>query len=49
MSSASTTATWPVKRLRAARRRLTFTSPKLTVLLLPTTRAIRTSAPETTP
>ena len=44
----STTA-WQVKK-RASRRRLTFTSPKMNVLLLPTTtRVFRSSALETNP
>ncbi len=49
MSAVTTTSTWQVKRIRASRRRMSFTSPKLTVLLLPTTRVIRTRAPENMP
>ena len=44
----ATTTTWRLKPKRASRRRLTFTSPTITVLLLPhpTTRAFRSSALE---
>lgn len=46
-------ATAPLKVRRASRRRLTFTSPALSVLLLPPStrilRSVRTSAQETTP
>jgi hypothetical protein len=42
--------TWAVKPKRAPRRRLSFTSPKMTLLLLPsTTRILRSSALETKP
>lgn len=46
-------AVHPLKVRRASRRRLTFTSPALGVLLLPPStrilRPARSSAPETTP
>jgi hypothetical protein len=45
----NSTTTWAVKK-RASRRRLSFTSPKMNVLLLsPTTRVFRSSAPEIKP
>lgn len=41
--------TWTVKK-RSSRRRLSFTSPKMSVLLLPlTTRVFRPAALETKP
>jgi hypothetical protein len=43
----SSTTTWQVKK-RASRRRLSFTSPKINVLLIPpTARVFRSSALET--
>lgn len=43
------TTTWPVKK-RASRRRLSFTSPKMSVLLMPpTTRVFRPAVLETKP
>lgn len=43
------TTTWAVKK-RASRRRLSFTSPKMNILLLPTTtRVFRPAALETKP
>lgn len=42
-------ATWQVKK-RASRRRLSFTAPKMNILILPTTtRVFRHSAPEIKP
>jgi hypothetical protein len=45
----NSTTTWQVKK-RASRRRLSFTSPRMNILLLPpTTRVFRSSASETKP
>lgn len=43
------TAAWPLKSRRSSRRRLSFTSPALNILILPTLRTTRARALEIKP